>query len=97
MERVFLRVLVIAFSGIIAFTIANTSAGFMFPIFDDMAASMSFMSGSGVDYSSTSALIKNAFFVAIFIVVAIPFAYLLMRLIKKEEEPEQQNYVYFPG
>lgn len=94
MDKVFLQVLVMAFTGVLAFMIANVSSAYMFPIFDSMASSMPFMSG-GVDYAGASAIFKNAFFLAIFIVVAIPFAYLFMRLIRKEPETRREEYPYY--
>ena len=99
MDKVFIPVLVMLFTAVLAFMIANTSASIMFPIFDNMSASMTFMQGSGVNYGSASAIAKNSFFIGIFIVVAIPVAYLLFRLLRKERQPqEQQGYpVYYPG
>jgi len=96
MDKVILQVLVMAFAGVLGFMIANTSASFMFPIFDNMSASMPFMTG-GVDYNTTSGIFKGAFFLAIFIVVAIPIAYLFIRLIRKEPVPREYNYPYYPG
>ena len=97
MDRIFLQVLVTFFSGVLAFMCANVAVSFMFPIFDGMAGSMGFMQG-GIDYNEVSPVIKGAFFIAIFIVVCVPVAYLVMRLIRKEPEPEQQRYYpYYPG
>lgn len=97
MDKIYLQVLVSLFSGVLAFMIANVSVSYMFPIFDSLAGSFGFMAG-GIDYVSVSGVIKNAFFIAIFIVVCIPIAYLLMRLIRKEPEAQQQQYYpYYPG
>lgn len=96
MDRVFLSVVIMMFTAVIAFMAANTAASFMFPIFDNMSASMGFMQGSGVDYTGTATVAKSSFFIAIFIVVCIPIAYLLFRLLRKEQQPEQQGYVYYP-
>jgi len=97
MDRVFLPVLVMLFTAVLAFMIANTGASIMFPIFDNMSASFSFMQGSGVDYTGASSVFKGSFFIGLFIVVAIPIAYLLFRLLRKEQQPEQAYPVYYPG
>lgn len=98
MDKVLVYVLIAFFTAIISFMVANTATGIMIPIFDNMSASFSFMQGSGVDYNSTKALFVNAFFTALFIVVAIPIAYLFIRLLRKERQPQQEYQpVYFPG
>ena len=98
MDKVFLAVLIMAFGGVLAFMVANTTVGIMIPILDNASASMPFMKGSGLDYNTTKDLFVNAFFTGIFIVVCIPFAYLLIRIIREEKEPEErQYYPYYPG
>lgn len=96
MDRVFIPVLVMLFVAVLAFMIANTAAYIMFPIFDNMTGSMSFMQNGAVDYWQHAPVFKASFFIGIFVVVAIPVAYLIFRLLRKEQEPQQQPQ-YAPG
>ena len=95
MYKVFVPVVVMLFSGVIAFMAANTVAYVMFPIFDNMSQSLPFMGSTNL-YGQAAPGIRNSFFIALWIVVCIPVAYLLFRLLRKERQPQQQE-IYYPG
>jgi hypothetical protein len=96
MYKIFVPVLVMLFTGVLAFFTANLTMSFLFPVFDSMASGFGFMQGAGL-YSQVSPQIRTSFYIALYILVAIPIAYLLFRLLRRETQPQQQGYVYYPG
>ncbi len=95
MYKVFVPVLILMFVGVLAFIVANTAFSFLFPIFDEIGSTGA-VKAMGV-FDQVDPVIKISAYSALYIVVFIPVAYLLFRLLRKEEQPRQRGYAYPPG
>jgi type II secretory pathway component PulF len=86
MDRVFLPVLVMMFVGVICFMIGNTTMSYIVPVFNSTASSMHM---NMTTYTQQSSMIANCFYLAGFIIIATPIAYLFLRVFKKEPQPQE--------
>lgn len=95
MYKVFVPVLILMFTGVLAFIVANTALSFMFPIFDEIGSTGA-VKAMGV-FDQVDPIIKISVYSALYILVFIPVAYLLFRLLRKEQQPQQRRQQYYPG
>ncbi len=95
MEKTFLAVLVIEFIAVISFLIANTALGIMYPVFSQTASTMSFINQTSFEQQAD--VFKNAASISLFIIVAIPVAYLFLKIFRKEPEPYPYQGGYYDG
>ena len=85
MERTFISILIVIFSVLLAFMALNTIMGdYVFPIFNQTAGNLSFMNQT--TYHEHHNAFISYFYFALYIVVALPFLYLFVRLLKREPD-----------
>jgi len=86
MDNVFLGVLITIFTAVILFMMLNTVIfNDIIPVFDSLNTSLNFVDHD--EYSEKSTFFGNVFLTAMFIVIAIPFIWVLVRILKREPEP----------
>lgn len=93
MDKTFIKVLIIMFTAVLAFFAVNTIMGEMVPIFNQTATSFDFVNQSR--YEARAANIQTMFWIAIFIIVAIPITYLFIRIFRKEPQPQEYYGGYY--
>lgn len=88
-------VLIIIFISLISFVIANTTMGFMKPTFDQINRSVFTVVDDKLGYDQKSTMLINFFYIALAIIILIPFIWFALRVIKKEPEPEYYYGGYY--
>lgn len=91
-----LKVFLAFIIGIISFMIFNTMiGGYFIPVFNTMVNQSDYMNYT--TYQTQTNVIVSEFWIAVFIVVAIPILYLLVRLLRREPKPVEYGYTYGIG
>ena len=92
LERIFVVALAMIFIGFVLFIVLNTiMSEYIFPVMDNVANSSTILNET-LNYDQRAEQFKSVFFIAFFIFLAIPFIYILVRILKKEPEPQYYGY-----
>lgn len=92
MYKYFLPFMIAVVVVILGAMIANVALSTMIPIFNQTAYSLPFINRTTYEQQSTT--FTNMFWVALLIIIAIPFVWLIFRFLRREPEAQQQQQYY---